>query len=256
MLEDVNVLHCIGLVIAGICAGFFNVFAGGGSLLTLPFLMDVVGLPAAVANGTNRFGIIALNGSAIAGFQSKGYKVTKYTITLGIIALVFSIPGAMIGIGIPDDLFKKILAGVMIFAIIATVLKPMLVNSKAIENMSKNRKILGMIAFAGVGFYGGFIQAGVGFVIITVLSLIHNMKLTKLNSIKVAVVGMYTLAALFIFIYQGKFVLFYGLILALGTIIGAFFGARLNASIDEKYVKIALIVILAMMAIKIFFFDN
>jgi len=230
MFEDVNLLHCVALVFAGICAGFFNVFAGGGSLITLPILMDFVGLPAAIANGTNRFGILSLNAGAIAGFQSKGYKLDKYTITLGIVALIFAIIGAQLSIGISDDVFKKILAVVMIFAIVATVIKPMLIKENALENMTKERKIIGILAFAGVGFYGGLIQAGVGFVIITLLSLIHNMKLTKLNSVKVAVVGIYGLAALAVFIYHGKYIFIYGLLLA--------------------------IVILALLAIKIFFFDN
>ena len=44
----------LGLVAAaGIAAGFVNTMAGGGSLLTLPALM-LLGLPADVANGTNR----------------------------------------------------------------------------------------------------------------------------------------------------------------------------------------------------------
>lgn len=256
MFEDINLLHCVYLIIGGIAAGFFNVFAGGGSLITLPILMDVVGLSAPVANGTNRLGVMVLNGSAVAGFQSKGYKITKYTILLGLVALVFAIIGAKISMEIPKPLFKKILAGVMVFAIIVTILKPLIVKQNAIENLTKNRKILGLFAFAGVGFYGGLIQAGVGFVIITLLSLIHNMNLIKINSIKVAVVGIYGIAALLVFILSGNFMLFYGIILAIGTFSGAFFGARLNASIDEKYVKIALIFVLAFMAIKIFFFDQ
>jgi uncharacterized membrane protein YfcA len=59
------------LIFVGFVAGFMNTMAGGGSLLTLPLLI-FMGLPAAVANGTNRVAIFMSTFSASAGFKSKG----------------------------------------------------------------------------------------------------------------------------------------------------------------------------------------
>ena len=58
-------------IAAGFACGFINTLAGSGSLLTLPFLM-FLGLPANMANGTNRIALLTQNTMAVYGFRQKG----------------------------------------------------------------------------------------------------------------------------------------------------------------------------------------
>lgn len=57
-----------GLIGVGFLAGFVNTLAGGGSMLTLPMLM-FLGLPAGVANGTNRVAILLQNIAGVKTFR-------------------------------------------------------------------------------------------------------------------------------------------------------------------------------------------
>jgi len=59
------------LFLAGGVAGVLNVVAAGGSFLTLPLLI-FLGLPASVANGTNRVAILLQNIGAVWGFHRYG----------------------------------------------------------------------------------------------------------------------------------------------------------------------------------------
>ena len=97
------------LVVVGFFAGIINTIAGGGSLLTLPLLI-FLGLPAAIANGTNRIAILFQTASSVAGFKSKGITTFPFSIYIGSSALLGSIIGAQIAIDIKGDTFNKILS--------------------------------------------------------------------------------------------------------------------------------------------------
>ncbi len=60
----------LAIILVGIIAGFINTHAGSGSLLTLPLLM-FLGLPANIANGTNRVAIFLQNIVAVGSFKKK-----------------------------------------------------------------------------------------------------------------------------------------------------------------------------------------
>ena len=66
-----DLLHITLLVIAGIAAGFVNTVAGGGSVFTVPALM-LLGMPADIANGTNRVGVLMQSAAGVWGFRNRG----------------------------------------------------------------------------------------------------------------------------------------------------------------------------------------
>lgn len=237
----------------GLLAGVMNTLAGGGSLLSLPILI-FLGLPPAVANATNRVAIFAQGIFAVAGFKSKGVSEFKYSFVLGISALVGAIIGAKIAVDIRGDLFNKILAVIMILVVIITVLG--LAKPKSIVTVKTDvwSKVIGVITFFLIGIYGGFIQAGVGFLIIGALSAIHGFGLVKANSIKVFVIVIYTIAALGVFIYEGKVNWLYGIVLAVGNSTGAWFASRWSVDKGDRLVKIFLVIAVVGLAIKLWLF--
>lgn len=247
-----TLLSFITILAVGIGAGFINVMAGGGSLLTLPMLI-FFGLPSAVANGTNRIALMAQNIVAIASYRKGGYFDWKFSMLLAIPALIGSVMGAQIAVSMSDDLFNRILSIVMIIVLIIIIWKPHKKLSAAQVQDTWPKKIGLLIIFFFVGVYGGFIQAGVGFIIIAALTLVTGLSLVKINSIKVFVVAIYTLSAFVVFIINDQVHWGYGITLAVGTSLGAFLGSRFAVKHGDKWVQRILIVAVVAMAIRLFF---
>ncbi len=247
-----EIINLIIILAVGLLSGFLNVVAGGGSLLTLPVLI-FTGLPPAVANGTNRVAIFIQSIWGIAGYKSKGISAFPYSIWLGISALVGAVIGAKMAIEISDELFERILAVTMVGVIIVTVL-----NSPGrkdyTEKMSKGRQIITTVVFFFIGIYGGFIQAGVGFMILAALTLINRFTLVKANSAKVFIIMIFTASALIVFIIEDKIEWLPGIIMAVGSSVGTWYGSRWAVDKGEKWIKIILIISVIGMAIKLWFF--
>lgn len=247
---EFNILHIVLLFGTGICAGFLNTVAFGGSLLALPVLI-FLGLEAAVANGTNRVAIFCQNFSAIMGFRRKGVSDFSYSILLAVPAVIGAVIGAIIAVDIKDATFNLILAAVMIVMLVLTLLNPTERMKDKIESGKMRSKIITMIAFFFIGIYGGFIQAGVGLLIITALRLLTGMDLIRTNAIKVFVIFFYTVVALGIFIVNGKVNWYLGPTLAVGNACGAWLGSHWAVAKGEKWIKVMLIVAVLAFAVRL-----
>jgi uncharacterized membrane protein YfcA len=101
------------LALVGMVAGWLNVMAGGGSLLTIPVML-FMGIPGPVANGTNRIAILAQNVTAVTAFRRLGYSDFKLGLTLSAAASVGAIGGASVGVHLDGEWFDRVLALVMI----------------------------------------------------------------------------------------------------------------------------------------------
>lgn len=241
------------LITIGFVAGFINILAGGGSLLTLPLLI-FLGLPPNVANGTNRIAIVIQNIFSTAAFKSKGVSSFPFTGWVAVSAFFGAIIGANIAVDIDGDLFNKILAIIMVMVVVY-----MLVNPKIDPNITKERTKgkffwLSIIAFFFIGIYGGFIQAGVGFIIILALSSINHFTLVKSNAIKVFVALIYNLSSIAIFAYSDLIDWRYGLYLSIGNALGGWISSHLQIKKGDGFVRIFLIVMIVILAIKLWFF--
>lgn len=241
------------LILVGFCVGIINTIAGGGSLLTLP-MMIFLGLPPSVANGTNRIAIVIQSAIAVVGFKSKKVSTFPFNIYLGISAIIGSIIGAKIALDIKGETFNKILSIIMIIVLLIIIFKPKTNIEHLEERLTGKYLWIGIIAFFFIGIYGGFINAGIGFVIILFLHNVNKMSLVRSNATKVAVTGIYSLSALIIFILDDKVNWKIGLILALGNAIGAWFASRFSVKKGDGFVKKFLIVMIIIMAVKLWFF--
>ncbi|MEW6663554.1 MAG: sulfite exporter TauE/SafE family protein [Bacillota bacterium] len=243
--------HIALITVTGIVAGFVNTVGGGGSLLSMPMLI-FLGLPSATANGTNRVAIMVQAIVAVAGFRQKGLFDPRLGLTLGVPALLGSIVGARLAINLPDDIFNKVLAAVMLLVLVVILFEPhkkFLTASQ--EHLDEKRKIIAAIVFFFIGMYGGFIQAGVGFIIIVSLSIITGMSLVKINSVKVFVTGIYMLSSLIVFILSGNVHWLFGFILAVGNALGAWLGSLFAVAKGDKWIKVVLVVSVIAMAAKL-----
>ena len=240
------------LLICGVIAGFINTVAGGGSLLTLPILI-FMGLPSNIANGTNRIAIFMQNIFSISGYKSRGVSDFKYSSWLSVSALIGSIIGAKIAINIDEDMFNKILSIVIIIVVLTIIYNKKTFNINS-ENISIEKKIISVIMFFFIGIYGGFIHAGVGFLILSILSNYNGIQLSKANSIKVFVVFVYTFFALIVFMMENKINWILGINLGIGNSIGGWIASRWSYNKPDKIIKIFIIISSAIMTIKLWYF--
>lgn len=246
-------LQILILISIGFIAGFINTIAGGGSLLTLPILI-FLGLPPNIANGTNRIGILFQSIFTTAGFKSKGIVTFPFSIYIGISALFGSILGAQIAIDLKGETFNKILAVIMIMVVAFMVLKSKYKQLDSLEKTTGKHLWISILIFFFVGVYGGFIQAGVGIIMLFVLSSVNNISLVKSNAIKVTVALIFTISAVAVFAYSDKINWKLGLILAIGNSIGGWIASRWSVKKGDTLVQKFLIVMVIILAIKLWFF--
>ncbi len=240
------------LFVVGLIAGVLNVLAGGGSLLTLPLLI-FMGLPGAMANGTNRIAIFCQNIFAIRGFRKRGMLPLQLALLCTPPALLGSWLGANLAISLDDQLFKRILALIMLGVLIFTAVDPMKRFRQEEVIFGPLRKLILVVSFFGVGVYGGFVQAGVGFLVITAL-LAHGLDLVRINAIKVFVIFAYTFIALGVFISHGQINYLLGFALAAGNAIGGMLGPRLAVAKGHDWIKKVVTLTVAVFALKLLFF--
>jgi len=235
------------LFFAGALAAFLNVNAGGGSTLTLPALI-FLGLNPTMANGTNRLGILIQNAAAVYSFKQEKFYELKNSLIISALTLPGAIAGALLAVKLEDKIFQNILAVVMIFIVIT-----MLIPKKKTKQDNNDVKLdwKTIISLLAVGFYGGFIQVGVGFLLMATFQNLMKLNLIKVNMHKVFVVFVYTIPAFLIFIFTKNVDWYYGLILSAGTAFGAWWGVKLSIKKGEKFIKVVLIIAILIMALKL-----
>ena len=243
------VLDVLLLFGVGLAAGVINILAGGGSLLTLPVLL-FLGLPAAMANGTNRVAILIQNIVASGSFRRSGYLPLKVALACAPTALLGSVLGARLAIGVDDVMFRRILAGVIVMVCVVMVIDP--ASRWRFDPCALTARRIAALAgtFLFIGFYGGFIQAGVGFLIITAL-LVHGLDLVRVNAVKVFVVGLFTMAALAVFVIHGQVDWLRGLALAAGNSLGGWLGTRLAISRGHAWIRRLVLVVAVVFAVNL-----
>jgi uncharacterized membrane protein YfcA len=241
------------LVAVGFAVGFINTVAGGGSLLSLPTLI-FLGLPAPVANGTNRVAIVIQTALATAGFKSKGISTYPFNVYLGISAFFGSILGAYIAIDVKGEMFNRILAIIMVAVVLIIIFKPKMRLEEMQERLTGKYLWLSIAAFFFFGIYGGFINAGLGFLMMLFMHFVNRMNLVRVNATKVAVVFIYMLSALAVFALNDKVNWKLGFILAIGNGTGAWVASRFSVKKGDGFIKTFLIVAVIAMAIKLWFF--
>jgi uncharacterized membrane protein YfcA len=242
------VLLHLGVFAIGIVAGFLNVMAGGGSLLTLPILI-FLGLPVAVANGTNRVAILAQNLAAFVSFRQQGFSDWRKGMSFALTTVPGGILGAFVATTICEDLFRAILAAVLVVSVAGLVI-PGRRKSES-DVMPRTSRLLAFVAFFAIGFYGGFIQASVGFLLMVVLHKLLGFDLVRTNMHKVLIILIFSVPALAVFLITGNVAWTIALALAAGNSIGGVVATHVSVKGGERPIRLVLSVALLMMAVRL-----
>ena len=233
----------IVLIVAGLMVGFINTLAGGGSIISLSVLM-FLGLPAPVANGTNRIAILIQTLTATGSFRQQKVLDYKKGWILAIPAVIGAIIGAFIAVDINEKVFERAMAIIMLLMLVFILYNPKkwLYGSKKLREKKIGYKQI--IIFFLIGVYGGFIHMGVGYLLLASLILGIGYDLVRANAVKVMVVMLYIPFSLVVFLINDQVNWGYGLILTIGNIIGAYVASRLAVKKGVNFVRWVIVVVI------------
>ena len=234
------------LFVVGFVAAVINVLAGGGSFLTLPLLI-FLGLPASVANGTNRVGVLAQNISAVAGFHRHRVLPVRWALSVSVPAVIGAALGAWAALHVSDLAFRRILAIVMLAMTLVTLLGRRSAGDVGREPCSPWRWTM-VLGFFVTGLYGGFLQAGVGFLSLAMTTL-AGLDLVRGNAVKVFSVMLLTLLSLAVFAGTGHIDWPAGIALAMGNLLGGGVGVRVAVLKGQRWLEHVVTVTIVVFAV-------
>lgn len=237
------------LFVVGTAAGFINVNAGGGSTLTLPALI-FMGLDSALANGSNRVAILVQNIFAVSSFRRQQVHQFRESMRLSLITLPGAVIGALVAVRITDDWFQRILAIIMIGIVASMFLPRSGKDYQVLVSQTRQRWPITVVLFL-IGFYGGFIQVGVGFLLMASLYHILRIGLVAVNMHKVFIILIYTIPSLLVFALTGNVDWGLGITLAAGNALGGWWGAKASVKGGEKVIRYVLALAIVIMAVKL-----
>lgn len=244
-------LEVTALIVSGVFVGFINTLAGGGTIISLSLFM-FMGLPADVANGTNRIAVILQNFTSAANFRHQKLLDTRKSLMLAIPTAIGSILGALLSVEIDEDTFEKAIGLVMLMMVFFILAKP----DKWIHGQKnlqlKKVSILQIAMFFAIGVYGGFVQVGVGYFLLAGIVLGAGYNLVQANAIKVVIVLIYTIFALIVFIMNDKVNWQFGLVHSIGNIIGAYVASKYALSWGAGFIRWFIIAIIIVTCVDLF----
>lgn len=227
-----------GLILSlGVVAGVINILAGGGSNIILPLLM-IMGFPPDAANGTNRLGIFMQSVVGLRAFHKAGHLPQNDLKGIFVPSFLGGLAGAILASFAPPTLLKPLLLGTMLAMAAIIMLRPstVLPEEGTTPFLVRERPQAFFWLFVA-GVYGGFVQAGVGFVLLTALAGSLRYDLVSANALKIVCTVFFTAVALLIFIWRGQVWWIAGLVLAAGNMTGALLGVRLAINIKPITLK-------------------
>lgn len=237
------------LILSGLLVGFINTLAGGGSIISLSVLM-FLGLPANIANGTNRIALLIQNIGAVGNFKRQKVLDTKKGILLAIPATLGSVGGAFIAVDLNKHIIEVAIGIVMIVMMFVILYKPQQWLKGKKELRDKNVTVAQLILYFFIGIYAGFLHMGVGYALLAALVLGSGYDLVKANAVKVFIIMIWTPIDLVIFIMHGQVNFAYGLTLAIGNFAGALIASRMAVRKGAAFVRWIIIAVIVVTALE------
>lgn len=229
------------LLVSGVIVGIINTLGGGGSVISMALFM-AMGLPVNVANGTNRIAVVLQNLSSTLTFIRKRMLDIKSGLLLSIPAIIGNILGSMVAMEVDDTTFRICLS------VVLAVILVYLIFDRQRPHLHTGHSLTirwwYYIWFLIVGFYGGYIYIGLGFLILAVTIWTMKLDIITANVLKGCVIFLSTPFALAVFMINGQVDYGVGLLHGAGNIIGAVMASHWAIGWGVKFVKVFTLVVI------------
>ncbi len=222
-------------------------------MITLTLLMELLGMPPDLANGTNRVGIMAQAIPATAIFARQG----ELRLSRDKYVIIWSMLGAIAGVSmvllVSNEIFRSVYSYLLIILFIVVLARPKRwLSSKEVVHQ-RHPAIRAALYFV-LGVYGGFIQMGMGVFCLVVFVLIEGRKIMQANALKILIIGLYTAVVVGVFHWKGLINWRVGLLMAIGQALGGtvapWLAGRLKNVDHFAYYLLVLMMVIAI--IKVF----
>lgn len=245
-MTPLSSLELVALAAAGLVASVLNVIAGGGSFLTLPMLI-FFGLPPTEANATNRLGVLAQNAGGVFGFHRHRVLDWPFAVRASVPALAGAVLGTWLALHVGDREFRRILATLMLAISLLTIFR---VGDRMASRLGSapHRRDFLAVGFFAAGVYAGFVQAGVGFLVLA-LTTLAGLDFVRGNAVKVFVILLTTTVSLGLFVAGGAVHWLPGAALAAGSLAGSLLGVRLTVLKGHAFVRLVVTVTILVFAV-------
>ncbi|HBG71755.1 MAG: hypothetical protein A2W93_06410 [Bacteroidetes bacterium GWF2_43_63] len=234
------------LICSGLLVGFINTMAGGATIISLSVL-TWLGLPLTVANGTNRLAVFFQTLTSVSSFQNSHLVDWKKSLRVGIPTVIGSVAGSFIAVKLNEDIIRYAFVIIMIIMLAFILFKPSLWLKGNAALLELPVKKWNYPLFFVIGVYGGFLHVGVGYYLLAAIVLGLGLDLMKANVMKNLLVMLYVPFSLIIFIINDQVMWKYGLIHAIGNVIGAFVASRMAIKRGSEIIRWVMIVVIVVL---------
>ncbi|MDF1694438.1 MAG: sulfite exporter TauE/SafE family protein [Saprospiraceae bacterium] len=251
---ELELYHYAIAITGGFVAAVMNTLAGYGSIITLTILMDVLGLPANMANGTNRVNILSNSLAGAIGYQQNGKLDLRNGKWILITVCVGAVCGVLLAINVSNDQFRAVFKYLIVVLFLSIIIKP----KRWIKENSTEVKIpvWKMILFYfPIGFYGGFIQMGMGIIFLMAGVLVSGFTIIRANALKLVIIFLYTILSLIIFHFNGLVDWKIGAVLSIGTALGGYLTASYSSKIKNANLYAYRFLVVVVVAVLLYTFN-
>ncbi|NOT37849.1 MAG: sulfite exporter TauE/SafE family protein [Saprospiraceae bacterium] len=235
--DQMSWFEIIIAISGGFLAGVINTLSGNGSIITLGLMTEFLGMPPQIANGTNRIGLLSQGVFSLLAFKKMNKLEVGNTKPYILTGIIGAIAGAITAVYISPDFFNGIYKLLMVLMLILIIAKP----EKWLSQHKSQAHLSAWIhipLFFILGFYGGFIQLGMGVFFIFIMTYLLNFDIIKSNIIKIIMVSSYTILIILIFQWNQMIDWKVGLTIAIGQSTGGYLMAHFSSRMKnlEKFV--------------------
>lgn len=231
----------LALAVVGFAAGVVNTLAGGGSFVSLAVLLWL-GVPATVANGSNRVAVLVQSLGAWATFRGDA----AVSAPEAALTVAGALAGASLAVVVPPEALEKVLSVAMLALVAFALARPA---SFAEPGPPSRWRWPGLFL---VAVYGGFAQAGIGLLLVPLLVRTAGVDAVRANAKKVVLVALVSVPSLLTFLAAGQVDGLVGGALAAGALLGGVAGARLTTWLGPAWVWRVLLAMTAITALRAF----
>ena len=231
------------VALAGFCAGFMNVLAGGGSFLTLPALI-AAGLSALGANASSTVALFPAQ--AVTSYMARGdlsavnadASTALDVRVLAAIALIGGFGGALLLLVTPPSVFTHIVPWLILFAtgVFARGSKI----TEGARGLHLGRRGIYAIQTV-VSIYGGYFGGGIGILMLAALTLFGLRDLKAMNGLKIVLSMLMNVAAVATFVVAGLVQWLPTIVLGIGAVTGGIVGIATARRVSARFIRIFVI---------------
>jgi uncharacterized membrane protein YfcA len=226
--------------VAAVAAGAINALAGGGTLITFPTLL-ALGVSPITANVTNTVALCpGFMGGILAQLKDLSGQRRRFWVFLGASA-IGGIIGSILLLRTGERAFMSLVPFLILTAscllAVQGLIRVWLVRRSLKTETKQGSETLVVILVGLAAIYGGYFGVAMSVVVLSLLGLMINDSLTRLNAIKQTVAFGANGAAAVLFMFSGKVVWIIALVMAVGALIGGTLGGRLAGHIKPDTLR-------------------